>query len=145
MSEKIEARVIEIIDEFHLVVDAGEEAGVLRGFKVYLFSEAHDVTDPKTGEVLESIEPIRKARLEVTEVYKKGSLCESFERETFPPIFSTYYNITDQLKYFRTVKSMRALPIDKKEATGNWPSFQKIRVGDKAVIFPPKEEEEDEE
>lgn len=141
MSEKIEARVIEIIDEYNLVVDAGKEAGVLMGSKVYLFSEPHDVKDPDTGKVLESLVRFRKARLEVTEVYKKVSLCESFERETL----YTPFSLVPKFGNIRTIKSMRALPIDEEEATGNWPSFQKIRVGDKAIIVPPKEEEEDEE
>ena len=48
------ARVVEIIDEFRVVINRGEKDGVKRGQRFMIYGLGPDLTDPDTGDDLAS-------------------------------------------------------------------------------------------
>jgi len=131
MAEAIEAKVLEIIDEYHLVVNAGKEDGVSVDNVVYIYGTPKDIYDQDTGKLLQKIISRPKAQLLVVEVYDKVSLCKSITKK-MRDFFSSGFPSIGEMHMIREVTKM---PIDQEDATGDWPSFKPVKVGDIVHIY----------
>lgn len=67
-------KVVKIIDEYRLIVNAGTENGIEVGTVFEVVSPGDEVVDPDTGEVLGQIDSV-KALLKVEHIYEKMSEC----------------------------------------------------------------------
>ncbi|WP_420585093.1 hypothetical protein [Ruegeria sp.] len=76
-------RVVQVIDEYTLVINSGEAAGVSSGDRFLVFRVGENVIDPKTGEDLGVLETVvGKAR--VTHLQERISTISSDQRENSP-------------------------------------------------------------
>ena len=88
-----DGKIIKILDEYNLVINLGAK-NVEVGDKVLVYEKASEVIDPDTNEILGTIDLV-KAKLRVTEVFEKFSICYTDEKETnnmfsnILPIFGT--------------------------------------------------------
>lgn len=70
-------RVVKIIDDRSIVINAGENEGIKEGDRFCVYSEnGTPVIDPVTKEDLGAFRGI-KAKIEATIVYEKMSICEN--------------------------------------------------------------------
>lgn len=77
-------RIIRIIDDTSLVVNAGTENGVEKGDTMQICGVGATIVDPETKEELGRLDVV-KAKLNVSEVYDKMCVCET-------PYVSTYFS-----------------------------------------------------
>lgn len=74
-------KIVKIIDDSSVVINAGSSHGVKRGDELQVFVVGEEILDIDTGESLGTLDTI-KARLEIKEVYEKMSLCVNAETTT---------------------------------------------------------------
>lgn len=129
---KVRAKIVEVIDEYHVVINAGENDGVDEGDSVFVIGGSKEVKDPETNEVIEKIDVLHKAHLTVIEVHKRVSLCKSIKITKHP------YFMIPELKIYETHENKQQLSIRIEEATRDWPSLEYIELGDTVVIYKSK-------
>lgn len=69
-------KIVKIIDEYHVVINAGSSQGVKKGDVFQICAPSVNVVDPETGEKLGALEHV-KATIEATEVYQKMAVCKN--------------------------------------------------------------------
>ena len=69
-----EYKVIEIIDEYNIIIDYGFDKDAMQGEKLRIISKGEEVIDKATGNSLGTLDAI-KAVVSVKTVYAKFSLC----------------------------------------------------------------------
>ena len=80
-------RVANILNAKELVINIGANKGVVPGMKFAVMAESPmPVSDPETGEVLDTIDR-EKVRVEVIEVREKISICRTFRTREIPAGF----------------------------------------------------------
>lgn len=127
-------KIVKILDEYTVIVNAGESAGIKTGDEFQILDEkGSDVLDPDTGEVLGSLDLI-KATVLVTEVQERMSFCSSPTYTTMQPdFFNTFQKISTALP---TATKQDKLNVDLKEITGGLrKSNEKVRVGDSVRLI----------
>lgn len=76
--QRIEGRVAQILNARELVINIGQDNGVLEGMKFAILSEAPtEIRDPETGELLDTIDR-EKVRVKASEVRSKITICKTF-------------------------------------------------------------------
>jgi len=126
-------RVIKIVNDTSLVINAGENHNICVGDKFQIVGAGTPIIDPKTKENLGSLDII-KDTLQVSVVYEKMCLCEA--PPTFIPILGP--SITNLLG--RT--EQKPLNIDPTEISGTLNEESPIKIGDSARHIPkPKDVE----
>jgi len=122
MSEKQKIKVIKIIDDKSLVINAGADKGLHVGDIIEVFQPGDEVVDPETNESLGSLDYV-KARLDVVTSLPKMSVCKDKKSRNafFDPLTTTFINQT----YYESIS------IDPKDISGGYENVDKvIRVGD---------------
>lgn len=110
-------KVVKIISEYEIVVNAGSAHGISRDDTLEIFVPGEDIQDPDTGESLGTLDTV-KAYLNVKNVLSKMCVCtndDSIVRNALESPFITH----------RT----KRLNIDSSEISGGLTS-RKIRIGD---------------
>ena len=69
----LQAKIIAILDNQRVIINAGSEQGVLSGHQFFIYEEGEEIKDPDTGEVLEHLENV-KAHVEAFLVQDKISV-----------------------------------------------------------------------
>lgn len=77
-------KVAKIPDEYTIVVTALPDARVDPGETVMIFEEVSNVTDPESGEKIDSYR-ILKSKLQVVDVFQKYFTCSKIEEKTIEP------------------------------------------------------------
>ena len=103
-------RVIKILDDTSLIINAGSEDNIKINDIMEIYGESENIYDPLTNENLGKIEVI-KDRLKVSKVYKKMCVCES-------SLFNT---------------KQRKMNVDPIDISGN--DDKSIRIGDSTRII----------
>lgn len=116
-------RVIRIIDDTSLVVNCGLEDGVKKGDKMQICGVGATIVDPETKEELGHLD-IVKAKLNVSEVYEKMSVCET-------PYVSTYFSTLLSTPLFNSTQEK--MDVEPTEILGD--GDKTIRVGDIAKLI----------
>jgi len=110
MTERLEGKISEIINEYVVAINIGNNRGVVKGMIFNIVSPKIAIIDPDTNEELGEYEYI-KARVEVVSVHEKFSLARNSEQIT---------NIFWPLTLSRT----KALPVTNQKVN------REIEIGD---------------
>ncbi len=120
-------RIIKIIDEYKVVINAGTDDLIRYSTKFEVFVEGEEIFDPVTNESLGTLDTI-KARLKVHTLFKKMTICISDE---YTEKQSSIAQAALSISAFATPISVRKpLNIDATEISGGLVSGEKIKVGD---------------
>lgn len=112
-------RVVKIINEYKIVINAGSENSIQTGQSLEIFTPGQDVIDPKTGTKLGSLD-YTKARLTVTDIFPRMCICVNEKR-------------AGNVFFEQDVPTSRPLPlpVDPKYTSGGLGETQKkIQIGD---------------
>lgn len=111
-------KVIKIINEYQIVINAGKNKDIQRGQTLEIFVPGEEIRDPETNESLGSLDFI-KAYLNVKDVFDKMCLCENKEST-----LNTFAAISGMLS------QSHRLNVDSKDISGGLSNDSKIKVGD---------------
>ncbi|WP_121615258.1 FlgT C-terminal domain-containing protein [Virgibacillus halodenitrificans] len=114
-------KVVKIIDENRIVINAGKKDGISKGQVLEIYEPGEEVKDPDTGESLGTLDYI-KADINVQHIFEKMAICINDEVESY----SLPTMITGQLNKTHP----KSLNVDSKEISGGLVGTRKIRVGD---------------
>lgn len=124
-----EFKVIEIIDEFSILINYGRDDGAYEGDEIRVLSIGDEVVDPETKESLGTLDFV-KDTLTIAIAYDSFSLCQKIE--------TSHINVlTSPLSQFsKTTKEVKALNVDEKDFSHKSFSKEKtIKVGDTIEIL----------
>lgn len=114
-------KVVKIINEYQIVVNAGSNDTFYEGDEMEIYEPGQEVTDPDTGESLGTLDYV-KAKLYIIDIFPKMCICENRESEVET-------SITDLLSKSYSKKSR--LNVETRDISGGFESVnKKIRVGD---------------
>ena len=114
-------KVVKIISEYKVVVNAGSQDLIQEGAELEIFAPGKDIIDPDTGENLGALDYV-KAKLYVIDVFPKMCICENYEGERI----RTIGNVLSS-----TFKEKIPLNVEAKDISGGFEGVsKKIRVGD---------------
>lgn len=74
----IEGKVAEIVDEYTVVINRGQEHGVEEDMRFVIYEPGEEIKDPETDESLGKFEYV-KAKVEVVNVQEKFSTAKTYE------------------------------------------------------------------
>lgn len=77
----MEGKVAEIIDQYTIAINIGQDQGVLKGMRFQVIKPNIKITDPQTTETLGEYDYI-KATVEIVNVYEKFSIAKSYDTIT---------------------------------------------------------------
>lgn len=117
---KNDFKVVKIVDDKTIVINAGKNNGIQNADKFEIYELGDEVIDPETNENLGNLTS-HKAYVQVINVYEKMALCENTERETL--LLSANYS------------SIKPLNIDISQITGGISKNKTIRIGDRAKLL----------
>lgn len=122
-------RVIEILDEYSILINYGNDEGACEGDEIRIISTGPEVKDPETGETLGTLDSI-KSELTIVTTYNKFSLCKKIE-------ITTNNILTNPLSQFQTTSTQaKPLDIDKSSISNKQiPNDTVINVGDLVEIM----------
>lgn len=124
-----EYKVIEIIDEYNIIIDYGFDKDAMQGEKLRIISKGDEVIDKATGNSLGTLDAI-KAVVSVKTVYAKFSLCHRV-RISEVPMLSPLSELVH-----RSSREER-LPVNPDMMTHRKiPNGGAIAVGDTAQLLP---------
>ena len=117
-------KVVKIISEYDVVINAGSDDGVKVGDIFEIYEPGDVVNDPDTDEVLGTLDFV-KARIQVKTVFQKMSLCTNTETST-----STIAELALSMSSFYA-SSIKPLNVDALDISGGFEDVnKKIRVSD---------------
>lgn len=114
----MEGRVAEIIDQYTIAINIGQDQGVLKGMKFQVIKPNIKIKDPQTEEILGEYDLI-KATVEIVDVDEKFSIAKSYDTisTSFLP-FPKFKN-----------KQVKKIPADSYAVEKN------IQIGDYVRLF----------
>lgn len=115
-------KVIKIVDEYRIVVNAGEKDLIEKGEELEVYEIGEPIIDPQTNEDLGTLDII-KARIVVSIVYEKMCICKNIEKENI--------GLGNNLQAVFGYSANKRLPVNTEEISGGYNDNIKIRVGDK--------------
>jgi len=117
-------RIVKIIDNYCVVVNAGAEHGIKVDDELEVYEPGEPIIDPETNEELGTLDKI-KSYLRVKHVYQKMCLCVNADEK-----ITTY--MEEFINPFTKIvkRSYKPLPVDAEEISGGWKEPEKIKVGD---------------
>jgi hypothetical protein len=137
MSKYSTFRVIQIIDEFSLVINGGLSHDISIGDEIEIFLEGDNVTDPFNENTILGTLDFIKDTLEVTEVYSEFAVCKKIvtEKVYHPSAMQRAFNSYSGLSGTTETKtSVVKINVNKDEATGRKTGDETIRIGDIARL-----------
>lgn len=120
MSKNI--KVVKVIDEYEVVINAGENAGVAVGDIYEIYAPGEPVFDIDSNEILGTLDYI-KARIKVKQVFEKMSICINANSGTITTVALA--------NMFGALNGPLPLNVDSLEISGGFEDAEKkIQVGD---------------
>lgn len=120
-------KVVKIIDDKQIVINAGADCEVKRGDEIEIYKPGIEVYDDDTKESLGTLDYI-KARVEAVVVLPKMTICKRFTTVASTPALTTFGNIAHSLS---PVVIADSLDVDPEDITGGYEDIdRKIKVGD---------------
>lgn len=113
-------RIVKIVDEETLIINAGLDQGISIGDKFEIYSVGEKIFDPRTGEDLGTLDTI-KDTVEAITVLQKMSICQH----------KLTYNIATPVGLNLNKTSNKTLDVDITQISGGLSNDAKIRIGDK--------------
>ena len=122
-------RVIEILDEYSILINYGMKHGASEGDEIRVLSTGPEIIDPVTEETLGTLDFI-KSTLTIATAYNKFSLCKDIESKPINALVSPFS------QFQTTSKTIKPLDIDKGSMSNKkMPSDTTIKIGDKVEII----------
>lgn len=122
-------KVIEIIDEYTLLINYGFNDGAVEGDRLRIYSIGEKVLDPDTKAELGTLDNIKDI-VQVEVPYENFSLCRkvrTVRKEILNPLS----------KLVQTTTTLESLYVDKTEISGRKPlKKEPIKIGDLALLLP---------
>lgn len=114
-------KIVKIISEYKVVINVGSNSFVKEGDTFEVFEPGAEVFDPDTKESLGTLDYV-KAKLRVTDVFPKMSVCENREGTVEKSLFANLtWTVTEQVP----------LDVQATDISGGYEGVsQKIKVGD---------------
>ena len=116
-------RVVKIIDNQRLVINAGSSDGIKKGQEMVVFLPGEEVIDPETKQSLGTLDTI-KCYLNVTDVYEKMSICVNAISN-----MSDVFGIAGAFA-LGGLSGPKALPVDAEDISGGLQPKTRIVIGD---------------
>ena len=112
-------KIIKIIDEYRVVINAGSNDSINTSDKFEIYVEGNEVFDPDTNELLGTLDYV-KAKVEAVDIFPKMSICRNTE-----------YTEKNLLGVNFTVQKLSPLNVETKDISGGFEDInKKIKVGD---------------
>lgn len=118
-------RIVKIIDDYHIVINAGSKDGITQddNFKI-INKQGEPINDPETGDFLGYLNTV-KDYVKAKDVHEKMTVCESLR--------TVEYDFSTILNPLKRVEKKR-LNVDLSQITGGEePTNETIRIGDEVV------------
>ena len=133
-STKIVGKVARILSEYQLVLNVGEQHGVVPGAVFVIFEQDEEITDPDSGESLGCLEMV-KARVHVAHVQETICLVESARKpaEDEYSVLSARMAEVEVAGRKRLEREHYKLAVRRQDVSGSR-SLQPIQVGDYARL-----------
>ncbi len=131
-----EYRVIKIIDDKSIVINIGENDGVISGDKFQIYAVGEHVIDPETNEDLGTLNTVKEV-VSAIDVFPNMTICRHIE--------TNYYNpLTNFVTPFATQKidTEKSLNVETTQITGGLSSDLTIKIGDKVRFLKNESEKE---
>lgn len=125
-------KVVKIIDENRIVINAGASDGFKSGSKFEIFVKGDMVIDPDTKEELGTLDFI-KAKIEIETLYLNMSVCVNVKKVDNNPMATALTTLSNRALsvYGYGEKVPDELDVDMSEATGGLAKYNsKIKIGD---------------
>lgn len=114
-------KVVKIINEMKIVINAGSNDSIERGLKLEIYTPGEEVFDLDTNESLGTLDTV-KAYIEVVDVFPKMCICRNTETKIYNALAGFQNFVKEEIK---------PLIIDPKQITGGLNNSDKvIRIGD---------------
>lgn len=118
-------KVVKIINEYKIVINAGAKNGIHEGDVFEVYVEGQEVVDPDTGENLGTLDYI-KAKIVAKDIFPKMTICVNRETETTPTLSGYLLSAIGS-----TTEKALPLKVDTKEISGGFEGInKKIVIGD---------------
>lgn len=127
-SNKPIAKVIRILDDETLVINAGSNQYIHEGQKLVIYEEGETLKDPDTGKTLGTLDYI-KARVEVVNTYSNFSTVKSLSHYTEKVNTGVMSAFTDRTKEVHKTK-VNKLPVEQSQIKKQVIKNKKIIIGD---------------
>jgi len=132
MDSSKDYRVIEILDEYSLIINYGTANGAEKGDVLRILEVGDAIIDPKTGKLLGTLDCIKET-VSVEIPYENFSICRSSEREND---FNFLSPLNDTLYSSVLKKQPKKLNVDSGDCSfKKVPEKSKIAIGDSVKIF----------
>lgn len=118
-------KIIKIIDDQTLVINAGYDDDIEIGDQFEIYSTGEEIKDPDTNEVLGTLDHI-KERVEAVDVFEKMCICRHNVLVNF------LQNVTNNL----TRVEPKVLNVDSSQISGGLSDDDVIKIGDKVRKMP---------
>ncbi len=122
MGKKI-YKVIKIIDDTSIVINAGSDDGITTADRFEIFTTGNEIKDPDTGEVLGTLDTIKET-VSVDNLFPKMCICRDI---MIIKGLSNYMDSLTKIKY-------QTLKVDATQISGGLSDDLTIRIGDKARL-----------
>lgn len=118
-------RAIKILDEYHLLVNAGADDKIHDGDLLKIIGTREEIIDPQTKKSLGALDKV-KASVRVIHVQKNMCVAENVETYEATPaeLITGVLNVALRRRTY-----LRKLPIDPEDISGGWEE-EKIKIGD---------------
>ena len=125
-------KVIKIISEYQIVINAGAEAGLKLNDSIEIFVPGEPVIDPDSKEKLGTLDFV-KSRVIIDTLLPKMSICVNSTKTTTTP-FTASIAIPNIFQATTSLKKLDVNPIDISGGYSN--TDRQIRIGDLARLAP---------
>lgn len=120
-----EYRVIKIIDDKTIVINAGENDGIKSGNKFQIYAVGEHVIDPETKEDLGTLNTVKEV-VSAIDVFPSMTICRHIETNYYNPFTNFVTPFTTQ-----KIDTEKSLNVETTQITGGLSSDLTIKIGDK--------------
>lgn len=121
-------KIVKIIDDETIVINAGRSDGIICGTKFEIFEVGEEIFDPDNKKIkLGTLDTIKEIVTAVN-VFEKMCICRK------PYTYNVFSGITNRLNENLVQTENKILKVDTKQVTGGLSNDLTIRIGDKVRI-----------
>lgn len=130
LTEPIEGKIADVLKvegKYVVVINKGQEAGVLKGMEFIIYERGKEILDPDSGASLGFLENV-KANVKIIQVSQKHSVAQSNEIET--TVFDQSESLIPSIFGKKITRVPKILPVDTSASIDEITKEQSIRIGD---------------
>ena len=120
-------KIVKIIDDETLVINAGSNDNIQCGDEFEIFEVGEEINDPDTGAKLGTLDTIKET-VQAINVFPQISVCRHIEVSSLTSITPVWVR-----------KTNKTLNVDSTQISGGLSDDKVIRIGDKVRLIPQKD------